>query len=138
MHCDYADIRDKLGEPVWWDECGVPRYCEFAPDKAANIYWRECALLAIACQNCGQEFAVCMTWASLDMAKGTPSLGERLKSGELDYGDPPNVRCCPAGPTMMSETLGVVEFWQQGDGEPERVGELEGKAEGLAAGPVWV
>ena len=33
MRCRYLDIRDRLGEPRWFDEAGVPRYCEFHPDE---------------------------------------------------------------------------------------------------------
>ena len=36
MHHHYADIRDRLGTPLWWDEYGVPRYCEFGPNEGAN------------------------------------------------------------------------------------------------------
>lgn len=41
MHASYSDITDRLGEPQWWDENAVPRYCEFEPARVANIYWRD-------------------------------------------------------------------------------------------------
>ena len=53
----YEDIFSRIAEPPrWFDEQGVPRYCEFAPDRIANIHAQECALLAIECQSCGRPF----------------------------------------------------------------------------------
>jgi len=41
----YEDILSRIAEPPrWFDEQGVPRYCEFAPHCIANIYADECAL----------------------------------------------------------------------------------------------
>jgi DNA-directed RNA polymerase subunit N (RpoN/RPB10) len=55
----YEDILSRISEPPrWFDEQGVPRYCEFAPDRIANA--RECALLAIECQSCGRPFIVAL------------------------------------------------------------------------------
>jgi len=117
MHCTYKDIRERLGEPLWWDEFAVPRYCEFRPSEAANIYAWECCLLEIACQNCGKRFLVCMSWSSWAeiMGKPTPMLAERIRSSVLGYGDPPNAGCCSAGPTMSSDVLRVVEYWARVD-----------------------
>jgi hypothetical protein len=59
MHQHYEDILSRIAEPPrWFDEDGVPRYCEFAPDRIANIYADECALLAIECQSCARPFLV--------------------------------------------------------------------------------
>ena len=36
---NYEDILSRIAEPPrWFDEQGVPRYCEFAPHRIANIY----------------------------------------------------------------------------------------------------
>ena len=57
----YEDILSRIAEPPrWFDEQGVPRYWDFAPLRVANIYARECALLAIECQNCGRPFIVAL------------------------------------------------------------------------------
>ena len=57
----YEDILSRIAEPPrWFDEQGVPRYCEFAPDRIANIHAQECALLAIECQSCGRPFIVAL------------------------------------------------------------------------------
>jgi hypothetical protein len=40
---------------VYWDE-----FYHEAPHRIANIYARECALLAIECQNCGRPFIVAL------------------------------------------------------------------------------
>jgi hypothetical protein len=51
MNTEYDDIRALTAEPPkWWDEFAVPRYCDFRPRSAANIYAREAALLLIECQ----------------------------------------------------------------------------------------
>lgn len=113
MHHHYSDIRDKLGEPQWWDEYAVPRYCDFGPRQAAYIYARQIVLLLIECQNCGTEFKVCMTSGDLDKK----SLEELVQADEIHYGDPPHTQCCPAGPTMNSVPRRVLEFWDSYDDE---------------------
>jgi hypothetical protein len=38
----YEDILSRIAEPPrGFDEHGVPRYCDFAPHRIANIYARE-------------------------------------------------------------------------------------------------
>jgi len=114
MKNDYKDIRDKLGEPQWWDEEGVPRYCKFRPDAINNIYAREAALVEIACQSCCHQFKVAIStpiWAY------TGALAKAIVNHAVCYGDPPNIGCCPAGPTMTSETIAVLEYWTRIDGE---------------------
>jgi hypothetical protein len=113
MHHHYADITDKLGEPRWWDEHAVPRYCEFGPREAADIYAREVALVEIACQDCARRFLVCFSAGpSAAVYGGRSSLKEQIDDNTLHYGDPPNYGCCPAGPTMNSYPVRVVEFWE--------------------------
>jgi len=107
MNNEYRDIRDRIPEPPkWWDECAVPRYCDFAPQHAAFIYATEAALLLIECQGCGRQFHVCMS------ARGG-ALAAAIRNGTLHYGDPPNAECCIAGPTMNCIDLRVVEFWRR-------------------------
>ena len=121
MKHHYRDITDQLGKPRWWDEYGVPRYCEFTPHEGANIYASEIVLLEITCQNCQHPFAVAMSADSLD---GKDALEAAVRKGNLHYGDPPNFGCCAAGPTMNSVPVRVIEFWKRGL-HPERVAELE-------------
>ena len=61
MLADYRDIRSKLGTPAWFDEHGVPRYCEFRPTNLANIYATEAVLFLVGCQVCGKGFLVAMS-----------------------------------------------------------------------------
>ena len=122
MHHHYDDIRDLTEkEPLWWDECAVPRYCEFEPDAASNIYANNVVLFTIACQSCGRRFNVCLSESVID----TPSLQDAAREGWLGYGDPPNIRCCPAGPTMSSFSLYVSQFWTRKLSNWRRVPELE-------------
>lgn len=116
MNHHYADIRRRIAEPPkWWDENAVPRYCDFGPDAVANIYARQVVLAEIACQACGARFLVAFSQAhAYDFLRGeqVPTLAEQVRGGTLHYGDPPNDGCCLSGPTMNSEPLRVVEFWQ--------------------------
>lgn len=128
MNHHYDDIRSRIPEPPrWWDEHAVPRYVAFSPREIANIYARECVLLLIACQDCGREFPVCMSWDLMDQVRHREErLAEQIKKREIHYGDPPNIYCCPAGPTMNSVPRRVLEFWRMGDNhEWVRDGALE-------------
>jgi len=108
MHCDYSDIRDRLGKPLWFDEAGVPRYCDFHPARCANIYAMEAVLLVITCQMCHEEFRVAI---SRDDEKDPPLHALILKK-ELEYGDPPNA-CCDIGAPTSSEPHRVLEYWSR-------------------------
>lgn len=120
MNNEYKDIRDRIPEPPkWWDEFAVPRYCDFHPREAANIYADEAALLLIECQACEREFHVCMS------GRGA---GEAIKDGSIHYGDPPNVECCYSGPTMNVRDVRVLEYWKRdafGDRQWVRDADLE-------------
>lgn len=139
MNHHYRDITERIeGDPLWWDEVAVPRYCEFGPEHVAEIYATEAALVSVACQNCGRVFPVSFSWRSSDKYfYDVPALSERIEAGHgLEYGDPPNYGCCPAGPTMNSEAIQVLQFWRRSLGTSyhwERVTDLEGKA----AMPEW-
>ncbi|MDQ3933411.1 MAG: hypothetical protein M3340_02130 [Actinomycetota bacterium] len=121
MNHSYADIREKLGEPQWWDENAVPRYCDFAPERCANIYALEAVLLEIACQDCGTPFLV-----AISRAEGAGmTLEQAVVASEIHYGDPPNAGCCGAGPTMNSVPRRVIEFWVRRRFEWFRSSDLE-------------
>ena len=102
MLTDYSDIRSRLGTPVWFDESGVPRYCEFHPREVANIYADEVALCSITCQVCKKEFLVAQSGKS-------PSIQQKIEERMLDYGDPPNVSCSYA--SMSSVPRRVLQYW---------------------------
>jgi hypothetical protein len=141
MHESYDDIRSRIQEePKWWDEHAVPRYCDFSPDKCADIYCDEAALVEIACQNCGTHFLVAFTsdrawWAVKQMDRdefrelqtkeeqlawidklSKAPLRDAILLRQIHYGDPPNARCCPAGPTMNCDDLRVCEYWSRDNG----------------------
>lgn len=126
MHHYYEDILSRIeSPPLWFDENAVPRWCAFAPNQGANIYFEELALVLIECQNCGREFEVAMSWSIMDQIRDVPKLSEQIKDGSLHYGDPPNVRCCPAGPTMNCMDIRVLQFFKREHCEHTRVPELE-------------
>lgn len=132
MNHHYNDIRSRIAEPPrWYDENATPRYCAFSPDETANIYADEVAFFRIACQNCGCTFDVCMSWTTFQgVIQRVQRLSEQIEARAIHYGDPPNVSCCPAGPTMNSIPLRVLEFWRRAPITPdgpdwERVPALE-------------
>lgn len=133
MNANYADIIDRVVEaPIWFDEHAVPRYCPFKPNETASIYADEAVLFEIECQRCATPFLVCMTsdpmsrMAQASLRDGVFSLEKRIPD-TLEYGDPPNIECCAAGPTMKSVPLRVVEFWRRVSRPPRwvRAPELE-------------
>lgn len=114
MHHDYADIRDLiLMAPFWFDEYAVPRYCEFHPSQLANIYASDAALAEIECQNCRTRFKVAFSRSHIEdfLGDDRATLQTRVSDQSLHYGDPPNIGCCPSGPTMNSDMRRVLEFW---------------------------
>lgn len=123
MHHHYEDIRNLTAEPpAWWDEHAVPRYCSFSPHQVANIYADEVVLMIVDCQGCGRHFRVARSSSLADRVIGAmgladvdalPTLAERIAAGSIYYGDPPNADCCPAGPTMNSEPIAVLEYWRR-------------------------
>lgn len=125
MKHDYNDIREAIeAKPQWWDECGVPRYCAPHPSEVNCIYASEVCFYTIKCQSCGYMFLVCSVHSFLNNG----ALHERLMDHGLHYGDPPNIGCCPAGPTMNSDPLEVVSFWSREKHEWKEIEELRGKS----------
>jgi len=121
MFHHYHDIISRIAEPPrWYDELGVPRYCDFAPNAIANIYADECVLLEIECSGCGQIIIAALDDKGANDALWIPGqprtrhkIADLIRSGELDYGDPPNVDCCRAGPSQTAITRRVIEYWSR-------------------------
>lgn len=113
MNHNYYDITSRIQEPVkWWDENAVPRYCEFHPDQASNIYARQAVLMEIACQSCDKRFLVCMTTDNMTLVREYPTLFQEIEDDAIHYGDPPNTDCC-VGTTMNSVPIRIVEAWSK-------------------------
>lgn len=128
MYRLYLDIRDRLGEPDWHDEQGVPRYVPYRPEHG-GIYDRWAALLEIRCQGCGRTFLVSDSYSLMDVIKGGWKKGDPSEpefpsvdncGGWFAFGDAPwheydgGGQC--SGTTMTTETLRVVEFWTHDGG----------------------
>jgi len=111
---DYGDIRSRLGEPLWYDRHGVPRYDPFTPDMC-GVYARYVALLEIACQACGRRFMVAVDLDGLECfrwnQRGVSVLPTDEEAGVFCYGDPPRHDC--VGDTMLSDVCRIVEFWER-------------------------
>lgn len=128
MHESYDDIKQKLGQPQWWDENAVPRYCDFHP-KRCGVYIDRAVLMAIDCQGCKLQFRVAMTWSQTaefmeSVRTGKPCWTSEPKSGWAPwYGDPPAHGC--VGDTMSSGTVEVLEVWQRPGADWERDGAEE-------------
>lgn len=114
----YQDIRDKLGEPIWFDDKGVPRYRSFHPDMM-GVYVTFAALLEVKCQDCGQTFRVGQAIShsgaqqrDLDEVLPTPQ-----GVGGFHFGDPPRHGC--VGDTMNSLPVRVLQFWRKDGDTPQ-------------------
>lgn len=104
MKTNYFDILDSVKEePYWWDENGVPRFVEFKPEHMANIYANKVKLVRICCQHCKREYDVCMSLSRLDSP-------HRFDANI--YGDPPNIGCCPGGPSSSSISIKILQYWE--------------------------
>lgn len=118
----FAEIMAAMGQPRWFTESGYPRYVKFSPDECENIYASECLLMEIACQGCGKIFRVSLNSGLMEETSLSDIINEYKY---IHYGDPPNMACCLAGPTMNCIDLRIIEFWQRDGGEWARVPELE-------------
>jgi hypothetical protein len=126
MHNYYDDIIERLGDPTWWDEVGCPRYCKFLPNKINDIYAKEAVLLLISCQSCECEFKVAMSIGPFDsLLGGITSLKKEILEKTIHYGDPPNINCCAAGPTMNCNDIKIIEYWERDNFSWERKHDLE-------------
>ena len=112
MHCNYEDILSRVSiPPLWFDEHAVPRYCLPEPHVSSNIYADKVGFFEIACQGCDHRFLVEMTETC-----GSALLhGSRGEPRHWHYGDPPNINCCGAGPTMNSVPIRIVVFYERKD-----------------------
>lgn len=121
----YNDIKNKIDEePKWFDEVGVPRYCEFDPNKVNDIYAKEVILLLIACQKCGKMFKVAISQDKMNIHKFNSFKNQYHKC--IHYGDPPR-HSDNIGETMNCIDLEILEYWEQGDTGWERKEDHEGK-----------
>lgn len=142
MHCSYQDITEKLGEPKWWDEYGVPRYCDFSPDKVADIYADQVALVIIECSGCGKYLPVAWSFSKphiLCFVPGHPSGPDCIAEityptekdpGSVGFGDAPahnNTEggYCRLGCVMSTDVRQIKEFWSRDKMEWKRHKEFE-------------
>ncbi len=118
----YSDIIDKLGEPLWYDGNGCPRYRDFGPDLC-DIYISAVVLLEIACQSCRKRFIVATEFSNEEYLEADlPSRYSSKLADELSsvahYGDPPrhpHENKCMAGESMNSIPLRIIEWWEHTD-----------------------
>jgi hypothetical protein len=115
MFEDYSDITERIAEtPKWWDENGVPRYVEFEPRRAANIYAVEVVLLDIACFMCLRRFQVALSGqGGAHRDENGVSLADQIRSGDIDYCDPPNYGNCRDGASTGCFNLAVLQYWRR-------------------------
>ncbi len=124
MHRYYDDILNRVAEqPRWFDEVAVPRFGDFTPEAIADIYADRCVLMQIECQRCGKSFDVAMSRSMAAVLEQDYTLWEHVDS--LHYGDPPNVRCCAAGPSMNSTSVRVIEAWERDGSRWHRLQQYE-------------
>lgn len=123
----YREITDKMGEPLWWDGNGVPRYVPFSPD-ATGVYDHAVGLVEIACQDCGKRFEVAFEYDHHRWNGSELVAYKRPDPQTLHYGDPPNHDC--VGDTMNCEDLRVLQWWEKEHLDWVRVSDMEVKIDG--------
>lgn len=135
MKAGYEDILSRLGEPLWYDYEGVPRYDSFHPNLC-GVYASFVSYNQIACQSCVKKFFVAVEICNFEIPPSfkfpiPPPIGEAQKIekvvnkldssnfpspwdqiGSFHYGDPPIHRCF--GDSMNSVPVRIIEFWQKG------------------------
>lgn len=125
MYPLYKDLRTRLGKPLWIDQHGVPRYDEFTPQDAAEIYNDFVLVMDVKCQSCGKMFKCVTSIAKHSLwLKSTPvePTTKNILSHLFGWGDAPwhtqhgdeddfNGQC--AG-TAMSTDYVASEFWVRG------------------------
>lgn len=127
---DYRDITSRLGQPLWFDSNGVPRYDKFHPDLC-GIYDDYVAYIELGCQGCSKTFMVSVErrkfrmWPKVEKNE-LPEPPNEI--GSFHYGDPPrhdipnptvedvyrggwSLHC--SGVTMNSFPIRIVEFWEK-------------------------
>lgn len=115
MRPSYDDILSQIATPpLWYDEMAVPRYCTFAPKRAANPYCREIVLAEIRCQHCRKKWFIAIS----GMNHGGYSIAREINTKQLCFGDPPMHSenqeigvTCSAGYSMQTITMRVLEYW---------------------------
>ena len=142
----YSDITSRLGEPLWWDEHGAPRYEPFNP-RMLGVYDDIAVLYRIKCQACLKPMLVAsssnpmsrMKWHWMFAKDGDeypkPDLAKFCVG--IHYGDPPRHGCPGAGETMNCYDTEIIEAWERYEGgqfkewtrHPELEVELEDAAE---------
>ena len=110
----YEDIIKRAGPPEWFDEYGVPRYGPFKPGRGANVFAREATLVQIRCRASGASFKVAFSRPSPSPVPAI-SISELIATGQLCYGDPPNMECCSKSAFSRSIAEKVLEYWQKRD-----------------------
>ena len=107
MKPSYTDIEKRIKEkPKWYDKNGVPRYDDFHPDLAPNIYAEQVVLMKVKCQYCGRSFLVELDWGKYS---DEDDLKTRIIDATINYGDPPHHNCI--GDSMNSIPIKIMEFW---------------------------
>jgi hypothetical protein len=114
---DYNDIYSRISDPIlWWDDNGVPRYCEFHPSKC-GVYEVVVALVEVLCHSCRAHFRVTVSFDRYSLH----DLGDRYAPpttggiGSFHFGDPPAHGDGCLGNTMQAHSIRVLEFWQHDD-----------------------
>lgn len=111
MNRSYEDLMALTSvKPSFFQKDGVPRWGAFQPGTSTDVYAVEAVIMEISCQSCDGRFHVLMERRS----HGEPTtLAQRIADGSIHYGDPPNVGCCPGGPSMNSEPVRILEYWSR-------------------------
>ena len=123
----YNDIEDRLGWPDFWDQHGCPRYATFSP-KLVTVYAKVASLIEIACQDCGERFAVGQpgptafelttnnTYNNNYQVLSDVEFERAVGRFPVEYGDAPSHGGC-VGETMTTDLIRAIELWSREEGD---------------------
>lgn len=116
MKNNYSDIINAAGEPLWFDENGVPRYTEFHPTRCVKKNAEEIFLVEVRCQICEKPFLVAVSWKNEPRYIGPHEIPpakplSHVGGVGINYGDPPNIGCCQSGACTSSEFHKIIQAW---------------------------
>lgn len=108
MKARYPDL-DQFGDPLWYDENGVPRFAVFSPELSADPYARQAALLQGCCPRCRALTKICVS--SQELAPDI-QVDVHVRGGAV-YGLLPHFEHCSH--IAIPEIVGTLEVWRRVD-----------------------
>ena len=136
MHIELLDITDRIPEPPKWWINGIPRYCEFTPDRA-DTFAPTILLVRSECQQCQKVFDVALGTnqrVAPNLLDADTNLWIDATSDDAPFHNGPDGYKC-GGSTMLIDPIQVLQAWVRNrDCRWTRRSDLEGIVDPRAGG----